>query len=323
VGAKFSPNSSIQVEWVHNLAKKYRRITKGAAYLLLMNTFFLRCLLLVALASLYVLSSARSQVPPPRRLIHPAGAVTPSPDAPSAPAPTRHISRDAKADSAAQPSKMDGLKFDLEFEGGKLPTFLKAVAKALATVSKEPLNVVVPTEDRDVEIPALSLKQITVRELFAAVGEASRKRIAVPNPNPPNRNPSYSFSDYSYGFLETVPGSNVWLFSVTGLVDMHLIPPQNNSAPCLVYQLRNYLAKGLSVEDITTAIQAAWKVSGIENPPELKFHAETGLLFVAGSQVAIDTITQVLNGLAVLPDKPSEPSTKRPLTGPSSSPAAK
>ncbi len=63
------------------------------------------------------------------------------------------------------------------------------------------------------------------------------------------------------------------------------------------YPLAEYLDRGFSVDDITTAIQTGWKMAGETSPPELSYHKETKLLIAFGEPQKLDTIKQVLNVL--------------------------
>ena len=53
-------------------------------------------------------------------------------------------------------------KFDLDFAGGTPKDLVKAVEKATG----KPLNTVIPDEYADLKIPAVSVKNVTVAQLF-------------------------------------------------------------------------------------------------------------------------------------------------------------
>jgi len=51
------------------------------------------------------------------------------------------------------------------------------------------------------------------------------------------------------------------------------------------------------VEDITTSIRTGWEMLAVKNPPELKFHKETGILIAAGDPQLLDQIPMLLKQL--------------------------
>jgi hypothetical protein len=122
----------------------------------------------------------------------------------------------------------------------------------------------------------------------------------------------YSTVETSCGFRKI--GGTVWVFSNKKAV----LPPDQVMVKTRFYQLEPYLAQN-TVEDITTAIQTAWKMmaenkSARKNATtELKFHKETGLLIAVGDVAQVQVIDDVLSALR--PDlntqpKPGEPSRK-------------
>jgi len=58
-----------------------------------------------------------------------------------------------------------------------------------------------------------------------------------------------------------------------------------------------HLLKKFKVQDITTAIQTAWEMSGSSAKPELKYHEETQLLIVRADGMQQGTIKNVLEEL--------------------------
>jgi hypothetical protein len=80
---------------------------------------------------------------------------------------------------------------------------------------------------------------------------------------------------------------------------------------CKFFQLRPYLDAGLTVDDITTAIQTAWKMAGPgaqeKQPPQLTFHKETSLLIAVGMPERLELIQNILGQLY----RPSEKSSDK------------
>ena len=70
-----------------------------------------------------------------------------------------------------------------------------------------------------------------------------------------------------------------------------------------------YLERGLTVDDITTAIQTAWTMLGStpgndQAAPQISYHKETKLLIAVGEASKLETIDAVLKALE--PKAPTE-----------------
>jgi hypothetical protein len=63
------------------------------------------------------------------------------------------------------------------------------------------------------------------------------------------------------------------------------------------YQLDSYLDR-FTVEDITTAIKTGGDLAGYKGAPTMKYHEETKLLVVHGTQPQVGMVQQVLQSLA-------------------------
>jgi hypothetical protein len=72
------------------------------------------------------------------------------------------------------------------------------------------------------------------------------------------------------------------------------------------YALTPYLEQGLKVEDITTAVQTAWKMLGEKETPSISFHKETKLLIAVGEPSKLETIDAVLAALRPDSQLPAE-----------------
>jgi hypothetical protein len=183
-------------------------------------------------------------------------------------------------------------KFSLDFPGGLPADLVKAIEKAM----DKPLNVIINPDDAYVDLPPLKMNNVYLPQLFAALEIASRKMVAFPNAGMPGLG-SYSQFTTSYGF-KTADNNNdtsVWYFHV----EKPSLPPVV-SPPKVVqfYSLSPYLDRGFTVDDITTAIQTGWKMSGDPaTPPELNYHKETKLLIAYGEPAKLETISRVLQTL--------------------------
>jgi hypothetical protein len=183
--------------------------------------------------------------------------------------------------------------FNLDFPGGSPEDLVKAIEKATGN----PLNVIIPTDDANVQLPPLKMNNVLAPQLFNALESASRQTVAVQNGFGSGYGGSYSQIVTDYGFKTSdtpVTDTSVWNFYVI----KPSLPPVVSTEPiCRVFQLQNYLNHGFTVDDITTAIQTGWKMSGITSPPELNYHKETNLLIAFGRPEELATIDSVLNAL--------------------------
>jgi hypothetical protein len=197
-------------------------------------------------------------------------------------------------------------KFNLDFPGGTPKGLVAAIEKAMG----RPLNAIIPTEDADLQMPPLKMNDVVVPQLFRALEAASVKQET--------RNtsmnffgglsPSYSYTtvNTAYGFKTEgdVSDNSIWYFHVENPPQAQLSPPAP-AKNCRFYQLAPYLDRGLTVDDITTAIQTGWKMEGPETPPEISYHKETKLLIAVGEPGKLEVIDDVLKAL--------QPSTQNPI----------
>jgi hypothetical protein len=179
-------------------------------------------------------------------------------------------------------------KFNLDFPGGTPAQLVKAIEKTM----NKTLNAIIPDEDSDTQLPPLKMNDVTVPQLFTALEAVSR----LTTPATPYVIQFGGATVTQYGFRTTdnsASDDSIWYF--------YAYPPASPvvSAPkvCKFYPLIEYLNKGLTVDDITTAIQTGWKMAGIASPPELNYHKETKLLIAFGETNELETIDDVLKAL--------------------------
>ncbi len=222
----------------------------------------------------------------------------------------------AKALEATEEPKLT--KFSLDFRGGTPKQLAAAIEKALS----RPLNVIVPDEFADIKLPALKMNGVDVSQLFQALEAASQKSEAYVSADYDRRRPSnYQISRTSYGFRTQgkMSDDSVWYFSV----EKPALPPLAPVAPekvCRYYSLAIYLERGMTVDDITTAIQTGWKMLGDKDTPAISFHKDTKLLIAVGEPNKLETINAVLSALTLPPkplravEKPEAKSPEKPKT---------
>jgi hypothetical protein len=183
-----------------------------------------------------------------------------------------------KSPPAPQPAPPALTRFDLDFPGGTPAELAAAIQKAMG----HPLNVIVPSDQANLKLPPLKLKEVDVAQLFRALQEAASM-------NRPFHGPMREFGFKSEG---RPTNSTIWYFYVDDLNGRAPVPKISR-----VYLLTPYLDRGLTVDDITTAIQTGWKMLGYSPTPELSFHKETKLLIAVGDPNQLETIDRVLSAL--------------------------
>jgi hypothetical protein len=207
-----------------------------------------------------------------------------------------------------QPSR--GLtKFNLDFPGGTPKELVAAIEKA----TSKPLNAIIPDEAAGTKLPPLKMDNVDTVQLFAALGAASVKQeyrvTSTAFGFGPYGGGSYSSVNTGFGFKTDGDASDnsIWYFYV-------LDPPQppDFSRPppaktCHFYQLQPFLNKGLTVDDITTAIQTGWKMEGADPAPQLNYHKETKLLIAYGDPDKLKVIDDVLAALQSPTPTPQNP----------------
>ena len=174
-------------------------------------------------------------------------------------------------------------RFDLDFAGGTPRELVLAIQRAMG----RPLNAIVPDRYADHKFPPLKMKGVDVSELFNAMFKASQSQVMS------TIGGMYQRQDSVSGFMSDGPRTDdsVWYFVESN--------PSSNQEFCRFYLLTPYLQAGLTVDDITTAIQTSWKMLGDVKPSKLSFHKETKLLIAVGLVNNLQIIDDVLKALSV------------------------
>jgi hypothetical protein len=195
-------------------------------------------------------------------------------------------------------------KFDLDFSGGSPRDLVVTIQSAMG----QPLNALVAEEFNNVKLPPLKMRNVDVAELFRAIEAASLKNETI------TTGTYYGGGAYGgykslqsvqtgYGFKTDGPVSDdsIWYFYV------HKAPTEAGSLVkiCRFYSLAPYLEQGLTVDDITTAVETGWKMLGETSQPAVSFHKDTKLLIAVGEPSKLETIDAVLQALAPAQSKPT------------------
>jgi hypothetical protein len=208
-------------------------------------------------------------------------------------------SPDVSVNRATVPEKAALTKFDLDFPGGTPQQLLDAVQKATG----HRVNAIIPEDVASLQLPALKMKHVDVAELFQALRDSSRSAQVSRLPGSP-----VPVTVNGYGFnpaSSPVNEDTIWNFYA---VIRSTASPETRT--CRFYSLAPYLAqpsaagehagkpaKGLTVDDIMTAIETGWKMLGDTNPPTVKFHKDTGLLIAVGEPRQLMIIDSALRAL--------------------------
>jgi hypothetical protein len=190
-------------------------------------------------------------------------------------------------------------KFDLDFPGGTPKELVKAIEKA----THKTLNVIIPDDNANLKIPAVSVKKVTVAQLFAVLESSSvhDERIVwkdysnAPKGDTLSAPASWYDKRFGYGFrtVGNPSDDSIWYFYCDRPMNI-----QNEGKICHFYQLSPYLEAGYKLDDIMTAIQTGWKKLGITNPPEISYHKDTKILIAVGEADKVVLIGDVLNQLS-------------------------
>ena len=224
--------------------------------------------------------------------------------------------------ASAPPSAEPGLtKFNLDFPGGTPKELVAAIEKATG----RPLNAIVPDELANAKLPSLKMNSVDVSQLFQALAAASHKSEAViSGTGSPYGPSSYQIANTSCGFRMGSEGKlsddTIWYF----YVEKPILPPLSSSVKvCRFYSLAPYLDRGVTVDDITTAIETGWKMLGETSLPMISFHKDTKLLIAVGEPSKLEPIDAVLKALGSQmsgggsgANEPPKPRTAAPIPAP-------
>lgn len=202
--------------------------------------------------------------------------------------------------------------FDLDFQGGTPLELVKAIEKALGTN----VNVLIPAELADRQMPAFRVNQVNLLQLMAGIAEYGRQMVTMSSYKPDGSASLVSHQVTRFGFTPVNADRNPGTRSLFRLYAIdaprYLDPPKS----CKFFQLAPYLQNNLRVEDITTAITTGWDLMGLKQQPQIQYHKETKMLIAFGEAAHLEVITSVLKELQppsekVPPLKPSAPPEKK------------
>jgi hypothetical protein len=189
-------------------------------------------------------------------------------------------------------------RFDLDFRGGSPENLIGAISEAMG----KKVNVVIGENAEGIRLPAVRVRNATIADVFSAIATTTRHDVAVPvTVGMGGIAQSIQYRTVQSQFLPAsnpVTDDTVWSFVSNEAETQELAAHATQPARELRhFQLSDYLNDKLTVADITTAIRTGWEMLEIKNPPDLKFHQETGIMIAAGEAKLIDQIPMVLQQL--------------------------
>lgn len=199
-------------------------------------------------------------------------------------APVAGVSQEPPAVQAAPVApKPELTKFDLDFSGGSPKDLVAAIQRATG----KPLNAIIPNKVADVQLPPLKMTGVDVEQLFNALRNTVRRPATIDG---------YSVTmASSFATAGKVSDDSIWFWSDEPQGNSRLV---QTGKVCRFYLLTPYLDKGLTVDDITTAIQTGWKMLGDQPVPSISYHKETKLLIAVGEPRYLSYIDDALKALA-------------------------
>jgi hypothetical protein len=246
--------------------------------------------LLLGLATLVPSSEAQVNVPPPGQQKYERYPM-PAPIDPLTGLPTNIDPM------TGLPVKKEPVIKSIRFDGGSPEELIRALRIALheSDAKAHGPNVLISPSMKDAKLPAFELQNVTFTDIFQALNNVSdtsssgkwvlsgsSEPIWVLNPVQP---------PHIYGVPAAIPISNYTPGSRP--------PSGTRVSSCQIFPVARFLTN-FKIDDLTTAIETAWGLSPTvqkEPPGTLKFHKDTELLIVVGTEEELRLVTEVLTSL--------------------------
>lgn len=194
----------------------------------------------------------------------------------------------------ARKAEPQGPRVTLNFPGGTVLEYVKAIQKAAEPTV---INAMVSADAAKLRVPAVEFKQVAVSSAIEALPMAAQNETAAAVLEVRAVGQAWDGSGiYSISARQTVFGApgqamltpgkapeHVEVFSMRDLVE----PPPGAPAG----------AGGTTVETILMAVDTAIGLHSDGEKPQVKFHKDSGVLIVRGTQEQIRTVKDLLNTL--------------------------
>ena len=169
-------------------------------------------------------------------------------------------------------------KFNLDFPGGTPAELVSAIQRA----SGRPLNGVIPIDLANTPLPPLKMEEVDVGHLFTALTNASTRQML-------RGDGMWENAHMGFETQGKAGEESVWYFFSRTPLELPTL--------CRFYSLSTYIDEGLTVDDITTAIQTGWKLMKTAKEGTMSFHKETKLLIVVGNGPQLAMVEDALKAL--------------------------
>jgi hypothetical protein len=219
------------------------------------------------------------------------------------------------------PSARQETRFDLNFKGGTPKQFIEAI-KAQSGLK---VNVIIPHEEADAQLPAMEVSNVTLAQLFAAVSEASSVATNIIRGTfkdlDGRTHPSWATFRITKEFRtrdKALDESSIWYFHVTRPEPTSPTLTALTNAEQIsvrVYQMA-LLLNEYSIDDVLTAAKTAWQMLDSSSSPEMKYHSDTKLLVVKGTDEQQKLIRSVMGELELTVRAKSRQAQQSPSAAP-------
>jgi len=182
--------------------------------------------------------------------------------------------------ATAQSTNPDTL-ISLQFRGGTATEYLAAVRR----VAGDQFNVIIAPEAGEVSVPVLELTRVSpssaVRLLDGLAEERPGHAVRLTINEVPRETPAEQPTYLVRAQVRSAARSH----------EVH------------VWTVQSLLDHGYTSEAVISAIELGLAVVGSPEPPDVRFHEDTGLIIATGEKRQLDTIEQVVSSLRVAIDE--------------------
>lgn len=167
-------------------------------------------------------------------------------------------------------------RFDFTFKGGTLSEFAAALRAASAP---QPCNIFISGQGEEPRLPAFEFRGVKIATA-ATAAERAERTITLSAVQEDDGAPVYVFS---YGSKQR-GSATTEVLSIRGLLDAEPKDPEG-------------VAVTLTAETVLSAVEGAVSMAEAESVPlaTIKFHKESGLLFIRGTERQIGAVRSSIN----------------------------
>jgi hypothetical protein len=176
----------------------------------------------------------------------------------------------------------------IEFKGGSIADYAKAVAEAANKLQQGDFNVVIDEEASNVVMPPISLKNVlasTALDLLPVIASSEQHEIY-------------------FKHMAAAP-SEVYVLNIKARRGPHKAVPEPPEKRLEVFSLpEKYKASPGTILSAIDAVLGMKGLTGEEKAMPIKFHPDSGLLIVHGTPEQIDVVSKVLSQISPASSQP-------------------